>query len=216
MLADVERPPDMFRRIDESPDADFYVEPRLVTHIDDATIAALTGWYRESIPAGSEVLDLMSSWISHLPPDVSYARVVGLGMNAHELAHNPRLDERVVHDLNRDPALPWPDRSFDAVLNAVSVQYLTRPVEVFREVARVLRPGGLAAVAVSHRLFPSKAIAAFHTLPPMRRVEWVRGYFADAGGFGPARFVDRSPRDADPLWIVEARRVEPGSEQRAS
>ena len=144
--------PDLFRRLDESPDTDFYALPRLVTHIDDATIAALTALYRERIPAGARVLDLMSSWVSHLPADVAYASVAGLGMNAEELAHNPRLDERVVHDLNVSPTLPWDDGLFDAVVNAVSIQYLVRPVEVFAEIRRVLRPGGLSIVATSHRM----------------------------------------------------------------
>ena len=135
-------PPDLFRRLDESPDGEFYGIPRFVTHIDDATIAALTALYRERIPAGARVLDLMSSWVSHLPPDVEYACVAGLGMNAEELSRNARLTERVVQDLNVTPELPWPDGTFDAVVNAVSVQYLVRPVEVFAEVRRVLRPGG--------------------------------------------------------------------------
>jgi hypothetical protein len=129
-------PADLFRRLDESPDTDFYAMPRLVTHIDDATIAALTALYRERIPAGARVLDLMSSWVSHLPADVAYVWVAGLGMNAEELAHNPRLDERVVHDLNVSPTLPWDDGLFDAVVNAVSIQYLVRPVEVFAEIRR--------------------------------------------------------------------------------
>jgi SAM-dependent methyltransferase len=203
----VELPEQMFRRADESPDPDFYAEPRLVTHIDDATIAALTELYRELLPPGGELLDLMSSWVSHLPPDLAYARVAGLGMNTTELAANPRLDDFAVHDLNADPQLPYPDASFDAVLNAVSVQYLVRPIPVFAEIARVLRPGGLALVAMSHRLFPTKAIAAFQALSPERRVDLVHLYFESAGGFEPARSVDRSPEGSDPLWVVTSRRL---------
>ncbi len=205
-MADVELRREMFQRMDEAPDVEFYAEPRLVTHIDDATIAALTAFYRERLPAGGELLDLMSSWISHLPDDVAYTRVAGLGMNAAELAANPRLTDHVVHDLNGDPELPYPDASFHAVLNAVSVQYLVQPVAVFASIARVLRPGGLALVAMSHRLFPTKAVAAFHSLPPGQRVDLVRLYFEAAGGFEPAEFVDRSPEAADPLWVVCARR----------
>jgi SAM-dependent methyltransferase len=198
--------PDLFRRLDESPDADFYAVPRLVTHIDDATIAALTALYRERIPAGARVLDLMSSWMSHLPADVAYACVAGLGMNAEELARNPRLTERVVRDLNATPALPWADGVFDAVVNAVSIQYLVRPVEVFAEVRRVLRPGGLHIVATSHRMFPTKAIAAWHALQPADRLALVCRYVELAGGYDEPRVLDRSPRDADPLWIVLASR----------
>ena len=129
-----------FRRYDESPDEDFYVQPRLVTHIDEGAIAAVTQIYREYFPAGGAILDLMSSWVSHLPTEVEYGRVVGLGMNAEELAANPRLDLRLVQDLNREPEVPFPDGEFDGAAICVSIQYLTRPVEVLREVGRVLRP----------------------------------------------------------------------------
>jgi len=200
-------PPGFFDRPDESDDAGFYAAPRFVTHIDDATITALTRAYRELLPAGAAVLDLMSSWVSHLPDDVAFGRVAGLGMSEPELARNPRLTEHVVHDLNREPRLPYEDASFDAVVNAVSVQYLTRPVEVFRDVARVLRPGGLHAVALSHRCFPTKAIRAFHVVPPPERPQVVGAYFARAGGYEAPAVWDRSPPDADPLWIVHAHRA---------
>jgi len=199
-------PRELFLRLDESPDENFYCEPRLVTHIDDATIAALTQVYRELVPAGAHVLDLMSSWVSHLPPGVDYARVVGLGMNRVELAENPRLTSFLVHDLNRCPELPFADATFDAVLNAVSVQYLTSPVEVFASIGRVLHAGGVHVVATSHRMFPTKAVAAWHSLPPGDRVRLIGTYFELAGGFEPPRLIDRSPRGADPLWVVVAKR----------
>jgi SAM-dependent methyltransferase len=202
-----ELPAALFARADESDDALFYAAPRMVVHIDPATIAALTEFYRERLPAGGAILDLMSSWVSHLPDDVDYTRVVLLGMNARELAANPRAHEWRVHDLNREPELPWPDRSFDAVLNAVSIQYLVRPLEVFASVARVLRPGGLSVVAMSHRCFPTKAIRAFHFLDGPGRMELVSRYHQATGGFEPAERIDRSPRGADPLWIVCARRL---------
>jgi SAM-dependent methyltransferase len=200
-------PAELFARVDESPDADFYVEPRFVLHVDEPTLAALTQLYREELPRGCRVLDVMSSWVSHLPAEVRYAHVAGLGMNAAELAANPRLDERRVQDLNREPALPWPDASFDAVLCAVSVQYLVRPVEVFAEVARVLRDGGQVLIATSHRLFPTKAIAAWRSLPADDRLRLVGAYLERAGGFRGARVVDRSPAGADPLWVVVAERA---------
>ncbi len=194
--------------MDESSDADFYTEPRLVTHIDDATIAALTGLYREVLPAGGVILDLMSSWVSHLPPDVEYARVAAVGMNRVELEHNPRLSDFAVQDLNATPELPYPDATFDAVVNAVSIQYLTRPVEVYASVRRVLKPGGLALVATSHRCFPTKAIAAWHTASPRDLIRLIQHYFELAGGFAPGEFIDRSPPGgADPLWVVPARRL---------
>jgi SAM-dependent methyltransferase len=198
-------PPELFRRFDESPDAEFYAGPRLVTHIDDATIAALTQLYREVLPPVGGILDLMSSWVSHLPPEIPYGRVAGLGLNRVELEHNPRLTDLVVHDLNAEPELPYADASFDAVVNAVSIQYLTRPVEVYASVRRVLRPGGLALVAMSHRCFPTKAILAWHSCSPEERVRLVQVYFEAAGGYEPAVFLDRSPAGADPLWVVTAR-----------
>ena len=201
-------PAHFFRRADESDDAIFYQPPRFVTHIDRATINALTDFYREAIPDGARVLDLMSSWVSHLPDDVEYERVAGLGMNEAELADNPRLDDYVVHNLNRRPELPYEDGAFDAVLNAVSIQYLTRPLDVFASVRRVLRPGGLHAVAVSHRMFPQKAVAVWQSLSPADRIALVGSYFALTPGWGEPIVVDRSPPDADPLWIVAARTVE--------
>ena len=200
-------PANLVRRADESDDALFYGTPRLVTHIDDATIAALTDFYRETIPAESRLLDMMSSWVSHLPPETDYASVSGLGMNAQELENNPRLDARIVHDLNANPELPYADESFDFVLNAVSVQYLTQPIRVFQSVARVLRPGGYSLVAISHRLFPTKAIYAWQTIPPAERPGLVEAYFQRAGSFDSVETIDRSPTHADPLWVVRARKA---------
>ena len=205
---DEQFPAHFFQRADESNDALFYREPRFVNHIDRATIDALTDFYREAIPGGARVLDLMSSWVSHLPADVEYERVAGLGMNEAELADNPRLDDFAVHDLNRNPELPYGEGEFDAVVNAVSVQYLTRPLDVFASVRRVLRPGGFHAVAISHRMFPQKAVAVWQALSPADRVTLVGSYFALTPGWGDPIVVDRSPADADPLWVVVARTVE--------
>ncbi|MCZ6868180.1 MAG: methyltransferase domain-containing protein [Gammaproteobacteria bacterium] len=193
-------------REDESEDALFYATPRLVTHIDDETIEALSGFYVERLEAGGGVLDLMSSWVSHLPAERAFSRVAGLGMNEEELMANSRLDDHVVHDLNEMPELPYGDAEFDAVLIAVSVQYLIHPVEVFRGIGRVLRPGGQVIVAMSHRLFPTKAVRAFRSLEPTERIRLVAAYCTLAGSFDPAEFFDRSPKGADPLWIVTARR----------
>jgi len=200
-------PPHFFDRLDASDDGDFYGEPRLVTHIDDATIAALTHVYREMLPANAGVLDLMSSWVSHLPADGHYRRVAGLGMNVHELEHNPQLTDFVVHDLNATPELPYPADTFDAVVNAVSVQYLTHPVEVFASMRRVLAPSGIALVAISHRMFPTKAILGWQALDSASRIQLVQFYFQLAGGWEAARVVDRSPAHADPLWVIFARRA---------
>lgn len=200
-------PPHFAQRLDESDDALFYATPRLVTHIDDATIRALTEVYRARIPAGSDVLDLMSSWISHLPNDVDYGRVAGHGMNATELENNPRLTDHRVHDLNADPNLPFADDSFDFVVSAVSVQYLTRPVAVLRSVARKLRPAGEHLVAISHRMFPTKAVQVWQGLAPTDRPRLVETYFERSGAFSEIRTEDHSPAGADPLWVVSGRRI---------
>ncbi|HMQ31686.1 MAG TPA: methyltransferase domain-containing protein [Chloroflexaceae bacterium] len=134
-------PDHYFKRYDESEDRNFYVYPRLTAHIDEAACAAVTGLFRELLPPGGRILDLMSSFVSHLPPEVAYGQVVGVGLNEEELRNNGRLDEHLIHDLNATPALPFADDSFDGAACTVSVQYLTRPVELFAEVGRVLRPG---------------------------------------------------------------------------
>jgi SAM-dependent methyltransferase len=195
-------PERLFERQDDSDDAEFYAHPRFTTHIDDATIDALTAYYREALAPADRVLDLMSSWISHLPEEVAYRHVTGLGMNDAELVANPRLDRHLVQDLNANPALPFGDAEFDAVLIAVSVQYLIRPLEVFAEIARVLAPGGRCIVAMSHRLFPTKAIHAFQVLPANERCRLVAAYLGSSGAFRDIETLDRSPPRADPLWIV--------------
>ena len=197
-------PSEFFLRADQSPDELFYREPRFVTHIDDATIEALTQLYRELIPPGVAVLDVMSSWISHLPAGVEYGRVAGLGMNRQELEGNPRLTDFSLHDLNANPELPYGNGEFDVVLNAVSVQYLTRPVEVFASVRRVLKPGGVYVVAISHRMFPTKAVRVWQSLANEDRVRLVGSYFTLAGGWEEPEVVDRSPPNADPLWVILA------------
>ena len=202
-MADVDIPDQFFQRRDETPDALFYLEPRFVAHIDDGTIEALTSFYDEFLPPRSRVLDLMSSWISHLPP-VDYERVAGLGMNERELAANRRLTDAVVHDLNADPRLPYEDAAFDRAVIAVSVQYLARPIEVFSDLYRVLAPRGRVAVAMSHRCFPTKAILAFRSLSVGDRIRLVSAYL-NLGGFVDVTFADRSPPQGDPLWVVTGR-----------
>jgi len=198
-------PADWFRRVDETADEDFYREPRFVAHIDQATIDALSAFYREFIPVGSDVLDLMSSWISHLPEDLSVGRVAGLGMNEAELAANPQLSDFCVHNLNDQPRLPYFEGAFDRVILAVSVQYLTRPLEVMASARAALREGGAICIAMSHRLFPTKAVLAFQELGPSERVQLV-GHYLKSAGFFDVVFEDRSPPGADPLWLVIGRR----------
>jgi SAM-dependent methyltransferase len=151
-------PGEAFRRYDETPDEEFYRTPRLVTHIDNRAIAAVTQLYRECFPPGGTILDLMSSWVSHLPEEVRYGRIVGLGMNEVELKKNPRLDEYVIQNLNRNSKLPFEEAEFDGVGICVSIDYLTDPVAVLHEVGRVLRVGSPVAITFSKDDLPTKVI----------------------------------------------------------
>ena len=199
---------EQFHRIDETDDGVFYQSPRLVKHIDEPACAALGAYYRATFPAGGAILDLMSSCVSHLPEDVIFGSVTGLGMNTVELDANPQLTRRVIHDLNVDPALPFADASFDACAIAVSVQYLTRPIAVFAEIARVLRPGGVCAVSFSNRMFPTKAVAVWRAVGDRDHARLVGHYFIEAAGFAEPELKDLSPDpgNSDPLHVVEGRR----------
>jgi SAM-dependent methyltransferase len=198
-------PPSAFRKADGSPDPLFYAAPRFVAHIDEGAVAAVTSLYRQVLPPGGAILDLMSSWISHLPEEAAYGEVIGHGMNAAELAANPRLSRWFVQDLNSDPHLPLPDASLDAAAICVSVQYLQRPVEVCTELARVLRPGAPVAITFSNRCFPTKAVAVWSALDGPGHCALVELYLRH-GGF--ASVEARSLRDrttGDPLWAVIGR-----------
>ena len=196
-----------YRREDEGPDAEFYAQPRLVTHIDEAAIAAVTQLYREYLPAGGAVLDLMSSWVSHLPAEAAYSRVVGLGMNRTELAANPRLDGYVVHDLNRHPRLPFADAEFDAAVICVSIQYLTRPAAVLRDLGRVLAAGGPLVITFSNRCFPTKAVRAWLLRDDLGHAALVARYLEAARTWSDIQHLDRRPPTGDPLHAVIARRA---------
>jgi len=195
-------PPGFFERDDEESDRTFYAPPRLVTHIDDDAIETVGRLYADLGLTG-DVLDLMSSWISHFatPP----ARLTVLGMNAAELARNPMASEQVVHDLNADPHLPFDDDEFDAVTCCVSVDYLTRPVEVFTEVARVVRDGGLFVCTFYNRCFPTKAIKGWLANDDMGRLAIVRAYFEASGAFGEPTLAHCNPgAPGDPLYAAWA------------
>jgi SAM-dependent methyltransferase len=200
-------PERFFARRDEGDDAAFYSQPRFVTHIDDGAVAAVAALYVELGLAG-DVLDLCSSWVSHflVPP----RRLVALGMNDAELAANPQASAWLIHDLNADPGLPFDDGAFDAVTCCVSVDYLTRPVEVFAEVARVLRPGGPFVCTFSDRCFPTKAIAAWLGTGPEGHLSIVDEYFRRSGPWTGLTAERRTAEDhrGDPLWAVWARRSE--------
>ena len=183
-----------FRRYDESNDKHFYSMPRKVVHIDEWAISVLRRTYRTLLSDGGVWLDLMSSWRSHLPNDVIPERVVGLGMNAEEMDDNPQLDSYAIHNLNQNPRLPYDDNQFDAVLCAVSIQYLTQPITVFEEVNRVLKPGGDFIISFSNRCFPSKAVAIWLSTTDRQHIELIQRYFDLSGSWECCR----NPREHQP------------------
>ena len=170
-----------FTRLDDEDDEVFYEPPRLVYHIDDGAIAALTDFYRSVLPRDGVLLDLMSSCVSHLPPDIAYKEVVGHGMNAAELAANPRLSRWFIQNLNRETTLPLDGRSLDAAMICVSIQYLQQPVAVLRDVARVLRPDAPLVVGFSNRCFWTKAVAIWRALDDEGHARLVGRYLRHAG-----------------------------------
>jgi len=199
-------PPGFFDRADGGDDGAFYAPARFVTHIDDHAIAAVGELYEE-LGVEGDVLDLMSSWVSHFrtPP----ARLRVLGMNEQELEANPMAAERIVHDLNADPRLPLPDECVDDAVCCVSVDYLTKPVDVFRDVARVLRPGGRLVCTFSNRIFPTKAIRGWLYASEEDRCRIVVEYFRRSRAFEPTTVARRTPSDhrGDPLFAVWAARA---------
>ena len=206
-------PPGFFDRADGSDDAVFYSWPRLVTHIDEGAIAAVGELYDE-LGIDGDVLDVMGSWVSHfrrMP-----ANLTVLGMNAEELAANPQARATVVHDLNADPVLPFADGSFDAAVCCVSVDYLTRPVEVFADLGRVVRPGGLFVTTFSNRCFPTKAIRGWLYSTDEQHCTIVATYFRLAGGWDEPVAQRRTPSGhiGDPLYAVWARRSTPPYDAR--
>eukprot|EP00933_Yihiella_yeosuensis_P024856 TRINITY_DN19272_c4_g1_i1.p1 TRINITY_DN19272_c4_g1~~TRINITY_DN19272_c4_g1_i1.p1 ORF type:complete len:294 (-),score=36.86 TRINITY_DN19272_c4_g1_i1:66-875(-) len=196
------------RRQDESEDGKFYSQPRFVTHIDDRAIDAIKKYYASSFRPGAAVLDICSSWISHFPEDFAPNRAVGLGLNAEELAANKQLTEWKQHDLNQNPVLPFGDNEFDFVVNVVSVDYLIHPKEIFKEIYRVLKPGGLAIMSFSNRFFPTKAISIWFDIRPVERCQVVSWYYKFSGFTDiVARDITNGPsRDTDPMHVVQGQK----------
>jgi SAM-dependent methyltransferase len=178
-------------KLDDSNDELFYSYPRFVTHVDEGFIQQLTDLYRDRLKPNTRIFDMMSSWVSHLPEEIEFSHVEGHGLNAEELARNPRFNHYFVQDLNENPKLPLPDRDFDAVLNAVSVQYLQYPEAVFTEIHRILKPGGVAILSFSNRMFYQKAIQAWRDGTEASRVELVKHYFESVPGFSSPEVIAR-------------------------
>jgi len=210
--------PNQRTKLDDTDDRQFYSMPRFVTHVDEGFIDQLTQLYGDRLKPNTRILDMMSSWVSHLPEETEFAHVEGHGMNADELTRNPRLNHYFVQDLNQNPKLPLQDEDFDAVLNCVSVQYLQYPDAVFTEIHRILKPGGIAIISFSNRMFFQKAIAAWREGTEASRVELVKSYFQSIPGFSTPEVIARQSAvpsflqmlgvgGGDPFYAVIAQRI---------
>lgn len=189
-------------KLDETEDSLFYAYPRFVTHVDEGFIQQLTDLYRDRLQPNTRIFDMMSSWVSHLPEELSFAHIEGHGMNGEELAKNPRLDHYFVQNLNENPQLPLEDQSFDAVLNTVSVQYLQYPEAIFSEIHRILKPGGVAIISFSNRMFFQKAIQIWRDCSETERIQLVKRYFQSVPGFREPEVVARSSQVPSMLqWL---------------
>ncbi|WP_017652250.1 class I SAM-dependent methyltransferase [Fortiea contorta] len=211
--------PNQRLKLDETDDKLFYAYPRFVTHVDEGFIQQLTDLYRQRLKPNTRILDMMSSWVSHLPEEMQFAHVEGHGLNTEELARNPRFNHYFVQNLNENPQLPFPDQEFDAVLNCVSVQYVQYPEAIFSEIHRILKPGGVAIISFSNRMFFQKAIQAWRDASEATRVELVKRYFTSVPGFtAPEAVINKSTAPnflqwlgapgGDPFYAVVAYRCE--------
>jgi SAM-dependent methyltransferase len=210
--------PNQRAKLDDGNDTQFYTMPRFVTHVDEGFIDQLTQLYRGRLQPNTRIFDMMSSWVSHLPEEMEFAHIEGHGMNEEELARNSRLDHYFLQNLNENPKLPLKDEDFDAVLNCVSVQYLQYPEAIFSEIHRILKPGGIAIISFSNRMFFQKAIAAWRDGTETSRVELVKSYFQSAPGFSPPEVIvhqSSAPNflqmlgigSGDPFYAVIAQRT---------
>eukprot|EP01118_Nematostelium_gracile_P006136 TRINITY_DN1968_c0_g1_i1.p1 TRINITY_DN1968_c0_g1~~TRINITY_DN1968_c0_g1_i1.p1 ORF type:complete len:206 (-),score=41.57 TRINITY_DN1968_c0_g1_i1:12-629(-) len=188
---------------DQTPDSAFYAHPRLVYHVDDHFRARLTRLYGEKLNSDMKILDLMSSWVSHLPNDVKYKHVEGHGMNQEELSQNKQLNHFFVQDLNANPKLPFDDASFNAVLIAVSVQYLQYPEKITKEISRILDVKGQCIISFSNRMFPTKAIHAWTQADDSEHVRLVHHYLQE-GGFKEIDVIEEDDYENDPFFALIA------------
>jgi SAM-dependent methyltransferase len=194
--------PEQRQKLDGDNDGEFYSAPRFVTHVDEGFIDRLTSLYRDRLNPNTRIFDMMSSWVSHLPDEMQFEYIQGHGLNAEELARNPRFDHYFVQNLNQDLKLPLADNSFDAVLNTVSVQYLQYPEAIFAEIYRILKPNGIAIFSFSNRMFYNKAIAAWRDGSEASRIELVKGYFHSISGFSVPEIVSHTSNIPDMLRLL--------------
>jgi SAM-dependent methyltransferase len=209
---------DAFSRDDSSDDKIFYEKDRFVNHIDKVAINTVEQLIGDLvIEKNPVILDLMAGWDSHIPESLNTSEVIGLGLNENELKKNKSLTGYLLHDLNADTKLPFNDNYFDLVINSLSVDYMIKPLEVFQEAGRVLKPGGLYLVIFSNRMFPRKAVKVWKDSSESERIILVEEFFQGSGIFEkPVKFVSKGkdrPEDdkyyeycrlSDPVYALYA------------
>ena len=173
------------RKLDERDDALWYARPRFCTHVDDGFLEQLTRLYRQRTTPEFKCLDLCASHVSHYP--YAYAYVLGHGLNREELERNEQfrrgMNAFFVRNFNEHPVVDAPDRTFDMVSMCVSIQYMQRGEELFREIFRVLKPGGVAIISYSNRMFYEKAVSVWRDGTGYSRTQLVKSYFQNVNGF---------------------------------
>ncbi len=162
-------------------DSIFYSQPRFVHHLDNNFRRRLTTLYKEIIPKNSIILDLMSSWVSHLPPEINYKKVIGHGMNKKELQKNSRLDYYWVQDLNKNQKLPLKDWSVDFCLMVAAWQYLQEPEAVASEIKRIVKPGGSVIISFSNRAFWEKAPRIWREGGDKEHIKYIKAILLSQG-----------------------------------
>ena len=197
---------DNFHRVDEARDTLFYKVPRLVIHVDQNVSNALTDYFKNNLPQNSKILDLMSSFSSHLPSYLDYSLVCGLGLNEVEMKKNPRLTTCLIHDINTSPTLPFAENVFDNCLVSFSIQYSIKPISLIADIGRILKPGGSCHIAFSNRMFPSKAVAIWRVASDQERLELISHYFEQSDVFNTPRTEQlvKQGKGYDPLYVVKA------------
>ena len=192
----------------------FYQQPRFVHHLSDSFRNRLTSLYSEYLLNHHIILDLMSSWVSHLPSNISYKKVIGHGMNETELSSNERLDRFFVQNLNKKQNMPIEDSSVDVGLIVAGWQYLQYPEKVSLELSRVIKSDSLLIISFTNRAFWTKAPNIWTYSSEEKRIEYVTSVLT-CNGWRIEKILNEKTQDkklfgfysseSDPFYSVIAR-----------